>query len=169
MDKTEVAANEKLLRESVDRYGRTISAVMDWPPIPGKLSMLLMMVSEELTIPDIQKYLGVSAGSVSQATRLLIRAGVIERVRIPGRREHFFRWREDAWVGCIRHQADQLATIKTVAVDAVQNKNLSAAQLHSFEQMLDYYTATAAAFDRIAVSIAETFKATGSYRPDREL
>lgn len=155
----------ELSRETIDAYGRSISLVMDWPPIPGRLAMLLMMSGQQLTIPELRAYLGVSVGSVSESTRLLINAGVIERVKIPGRRQHCFRWRQDAWVGCVKHQADQIATIKQVAVDAVANPDLTPVQLQRFSQMLEFYTVLSAAMDRIAALIATTFEETGQYVP----
>jgi len=162
-------ADQSVSQEAVDTYGRSISLVMDWPPIPGRLAMLLMMSGEEMDIPSMREALGVSTGSLSESTRLLINAGVIERVKIPGQRKQVFRWREDAWVGCVMHQAQQISTIKQVAVDAVANPDLTPAQLASFTQMLAFYTVLSDAMDTIAGLIAERYAATGQYARDEPL
>ena len=155
--------DQAVSRDAVETYGRAISLVMDWPPIPGRLAMLLMMSGEELATPELREYLAVSTGSLSESTRLLINAGVIERVKIPGQRKQVFRWRADAWVGCVQHQARQISTIKQVAVDAVANPELTPVQLASFTQMLAFYTVLSDAMDTIAALIAQTFDSTGQY------
>src|SRR5690242_7144959 len=51
------------------------------------LGALLIADPPELSSSQLAEFLGVSAGSVSTATRELIRPGIVERVRIPGERQ----------------------------------------------------------------------------------
>lgn len=55
------------------------------------LGVLLLADPPEMSSSDLAEFLGVSAGSVSIATRELIRPGVVSRVRIPGVRQDHFR------------------------------------------------------------------------------
>ncbi|MGW6457078.1 transposase [Streptomyces sp. NPDC055078] len=46
---------------------------------------------------ELARELGVSAGSVSLATRRLVEAGFIRRHPVPGKRSHYFRVDDDVW------------------------------------------------------------------------
>jgi DNA-binding transcriptional regulator GbsR (MarR family) len=52
---------------------------------------LLLADPPEVSSSELARVLGISAGSVSAATRELIRPGLAERVRVPGEREDYFR------------------------------------------------------------------------------
>ncbi len=62
-----------------------------------------MLSEEPMTLAQLQEELGASKGSASETTRLLITNGVVERRKEPGQRQFVYRWREDAWVGCLQH------------------------------------------------------------------
>ena len=55
------------------------------------LGALLIADPPGLSSSELAESLGVSAGSISTATRELIRPGLAERVRVPGKREDYFR------------------------------------------------------------------------------
>jgi DNA-binding MarR family transcriptional regulator len=55
------------------------------------LGALLLADPPELSSSELSEFLGVSPGSVSTATRELIRPGLAQRVRIPGKRQDYFR------------------------------------------------------------------------------
>ncbi len=55
------------------------------------LGALLLADPPEMSSSALATVLGVSAGSVSTATRELINPGVVVRVRVPGERQDFFR------------------------------------------------------------------------------
>jgi DNA-binding MarR family transcriptional regulator len=55
------------------------------------LGALLLADPQEMSSADLAEFLGVSGGSVSTATRELIRPGLVQRVRVAGERQDFFR------------------------------------------------------------------------------
>jgi DNA-binding MarR family transcriptional regulator len=55
------------------------------------LGALLLADPPEMSSADLVEFLGISGGSVSTATRELIRPGLAERVRIRGDRQDHFR------------------------------------------------------------------------------
>ncbi len=55
------------------------------------LGALLLADPPEMSSADLSAFLGVSSGSVSTATRELIRPGLAQRVRVPGERQDYFR------------------------------------------------------------------------------
>jgi DNA-binding transcriptional regulator GbsR (MarR family) len=57
----------------------------------GRIFAALLLDPAEMSSGDLGGALGVSSGSVSTATRELIRLGLVERVGVPGERRDFFR------------------------------------------------------------------------------
>jgi hypothetical protein len=55
------------------------------------LGALLLADPPEMSSSQLASFLGVSAASVSTATRELIRPGVVSRVRVPGERQDYFQ------------------------------------------------------------------------------
>jgi DNA-binding transcriptional regulator GbsR (MarR family) len=55
------------------------------------LGALLLADPPEMSSGQLAAFLGVSGGSISTATRELIRPGLVQRVRIPGERQDYFR------------------------------------------------------------------------------
>jgi DNA-binding transcriptional regulator GbsR (MarR family) len=55
------------------------------------LGALLLADPPEMSSAELLGFLAISAGSVSTATRELIRPGLAERVRVPGDRQDYFR------------------------------------------------------------------------------
>jgi DNA-binding transcriptional regulator GbsR (MarR family) len=55
------------------------------------LGALLLADPPGLSSSELANALGASSGSISTATRELIRPGIAERVRVPGKRQDYFR------------------------------------------------------------------------------
>jgi DNA-binding transcriptional regulator GbsR (MarR family) len=55
------------------------------------LGALLLADPPEMSSSELAEFLGVSPGSVSTATRELVRPGLAKRVRLPGKRQDYFR------------------------------------------------------------------------------
>ncbi len=55
------------------------------------LGALLLAEPPEMSSSELVEFLGVSGGSVSTATRELIVPGLVQRVRVPGKRQDYFR------------------------------------------------------------------------------
>lgn len=94
------------LPSTVAEFGREIGQAMSWPPVAGQVMATLMLTDGPLSLQDLGKRLGASAGSISQVTRLLSFSGVIRRVKMPGGRQVGYEYREDAWIGCLQHEVD---------------------------------------------------------------
>lgn len=61
------------------------------------LAAFLFSDKESLTAGDLADELGVSAGSVSGAIKMLVQLGVIERSFVAGSRREHFRMRDNVW------------------------------------------------------------------------
>lgn len=124
----------------VESFGRRIGDAMNWPPMAGRAAGVLMLSDTPLSMSALQEALEASKGSVSETTRLLIDNGVIERFKEPGQRQFVYRWRSDAWIGCLDHQFR--ATIQLLDfAESVQDegRTLPDVQRRRLEQMEEYY------------------------------
>jgi len=65
-------------------YGRVLAALL----ISGKSMMSMQELAEDLQ---------ASHGSISTATQMLTRLGMVEKVSMPGERKHFYRIGHKAW------------------------------------------------------------------------
>lgn len=76
---------------------------------------LLLADPPELSAEDLALWLQASRSSISQATRMLIQAGLIERRRRRGERRDYFRVRPGAWDTMVRRRVQALNTLREVA------------------------------------------------------
>ncbi|WLQ68052.1 GbsR/MarR family transcriptional regulator [Streptomyces glycanivorans] len=143
----------------VGEFGMRVGRAMGWPPMAGRAARLLMLSESPMTLAELQDALDASKGSVSEMTRLLVTNGTVERYKEPGQRHFVYRWRDDAWIGCLQHIVDTTAQLRELAeraqgrgtgMTAVQQLRLSEMQeyyrfmVSSLESLLSEYTAARA-------------------------
>ena len=124
----------------VESFGRRIGEAMNWPPMAGRAAGVLMLSDSPLSMTQLQEALEASKGSVSETTRLLIDNGVIERFKEPGQRQFVYRWRSDAWIGCLAHQVQATVQLLDFAESVQEDgRTLPDVQRRRVEQMEQYY------------------------------
>lgn len=133
---TDTAGAERLLEDFAVVIGQT----MGWPPTAGRTAGVLMLSEQPMTARQLQAEVGASAGSMSEITRLLIDNGVVARGKEPGARYFVYRWRPDAWVGCLEHQLRQVEALRDLAhgTEATSGGLPGPARLR-LRDMVDYY------------------------------
>ena len=86
------------------------------PRIAGLiLGWLLICDPPHQSFSDLVAALGVSKGSVSSMTRLLMEAGLIERHVIRGDRQAYYRLAPDAWVRVLERQVRVMEQLSAAA------------------------------------------------------
>ena len=86
------------------------------PRIAGLiLGWLLICDPPHQSFSDLVAVLGVSKGSVSSMTRLLLEAGLIERHAVRGDRQAYYRIAPDAWVRVLERQVRVMEQLSAVA------------------------------------------------------
>lgn len=121
-------------------FGMQIGRAMGWPPMAGRAAGTLILSEEPLTLAQLQDALGASKGSVSEMTRLLVANGTVERFKEPGRRHFVYRWRDDAWVGCLQHLVAGTTRLRELAEHAQERgAAMPAEQQHRLREMHEYY------------------------------
>lgn len=87
-----------------------------YPPVMARLLAFLMVCDPpEQSSAQLVEYLQASKGAISQATRMLMQTGLIERVRVRGSRSAWFRMREGAWLKVVREEVSRLERLREVA------------------------------------------------------
>ncbi len=86
------------------------------PRIAGLiLGWLLICDPPHQSFSDLVEALGVSKGSVSSMTRLLMESGLIERHAVHGDRQAYFRIAPDAWVRVLERQVRVMEQLSAAA------------------------------------------------------
>ncbi|MFD9668213.1 GbsR/MarR family transcriptional regulator [Rhodococcus sp. NPDC059968] len=125
----------------IEDFGVHIGGAMGWPPMAGRAAGVLMLSEAPMTMSQLQDALDASKGSVSETTRLLITTGTVERFKEPGSRQFVYRWRDDAWIGCLQHQLEQTTELLALAESAqIRGSTLPSEQRARFHAMHEYYS-----------------------------
>ncbi|MFC8131862.1 GbsR/MarR family transcriptional regulator [Streptomyces sp. NPDC057302] len=124
----------------VEEFGTHVGRAMGWPRMAGRAAGLLMLSDKPLTLTQLQEALDASKGSASEMTRLLIANGTVERYKEAGARHFVYRWRDDAWVGCLRHIVAATTELRELATHAQERgADMSEEQRERLRDMHDYY------------------------------
>lgn len=107
------------MEEARERYVEDLGLLFDQMgggPMMGRVfGALLLADPPELSAEVLALWLQASRSSISQATRMLIQAGLIERRRRRGERRDYFRVRAGAWDTMVRRRVQALNTLREVA------------------------------------------------------
>ncbi len=145
--------NSALTDTLVEDFGVRIGAAMGWPPMAGRAAGVLILSETPMTMQHLQLALDASKGSVSETTRLLVSTGTVERFKEQGSRQFVYRWREDAWIGCLQHQLEQTQDLLALAETAQrQGAGLPPAQQGRLRAMHGYYSFMV---ERLALLLSE--------------
>lgn len=99
------------------------------PRMAGRiLGQLLVSTEPYESLDSLADSLGASKGSMSTMARMLVSAGLIELVAVPGERRDHYRIRAGAWPELNRDRVEALARLGAVA---------SAAQLGDLAQFCE--------------------------------
>ncbi|MGW7513981.1 GbsR/MarR family transcriptional regulator [Streptomyces sp. NPDC054796] len=150
----------------VEEFGLHIGRAMGWPRMAGRAAGLLMLSERPMTLARLQDALGASKGSVSEITRLLIAHGTVERYKEAGQRHFVYRWRDDAWAGCLQHVVDSTARLRDLADDARERgAGMSAVRRERLDGMSAYYHFMVARLEPLLAEYAATREADGTRSP----
>ncbi|GIU92455.1 MAG: HTH-type transcriptional regulator MmpR5 [Acidimicrobiia bacterium] len=101
--------------ELVEAWGRCWED-MGLPRSDGRLlGYLLVCDPPEQSSADLRKTLGMSAGSVSMATRRLMALGLVERTSRPGSRSSYFRVVPGGWMRLMEGELGRIERLARLA------------------------------------------------------
>lgn len=86
------------------------------PRMAGRIfGWLLISNPPHQTPAEMAAALQASKGSISTMTRLLIQMGLIERLRLPGQRQDYFRLKLNAWTELRQQQLARIRAFRQLA------------------------------------------------------
>ncbi|PRX51278.1 TrmB family transcriptional regulator [Prauserella shujinwangii] len=103
------------------------------------LCALLFADQETITAGEIAERLGVSAGSVSGALKMLQPVGLIERVPVPGSRREHYRFPDDGWPTLMSAQNEVVGAMLRAAEEGVESTGEDSVAGRRLAEMRDFY------------------------------
>lgn len=106
-------------------------------------AMLLVMDKPHMSATDLQEALGASAGSISGATRSLLRLGLIDRINVRGERRDYFAPRRGSIVNILWLGLQRLIAIEdlfTEALNAFDDREHAVPYLQDVHDIYHWYT-----------------------------
>jgi DNA-binding MarR family transcriptional regulator len=107
------------------------------------LGWLLVCEPDYQSAEDIAAVLHASRGSISMATRTLIRMGTVERQTKRGDRRTYYRIRSGAWTAIVEHQIQRTTKLRQLAEQGLELLNGGPAtrrgRLQEFHDLTTFY------------------------------
>ncbi len=104
------------------------------------LAWLMVCEPREQSSEELSDAIGVSRGSISTATRDLVRLGMVRRRTRPGSRALYFRLAEDAWTPLMEIRLRTVVRLRELAERGLEAvKPASDSQRERLEGMRDFY------------------------------
>lgn len=100
--------------EFVEEFSLKIEE-LGYPHIYGQiLGWLLICEPPHQSFPDLMDNLDISKASVSNMTRMMLERGLIEKVRIKGERQVYFKLKEGSLIDFIEYQMQVLMDMEKI-------------------------------------------------------
>ncbi len=132
------------------------------PRIAGLiLGWLLICDPPHQSFSDLVSALGVSKGSVSSITRLLMEAGLIERHAVRGDRQAYYQVAPDAWVRVLKRQVRVMEQFSAVAERGLTLIQGSARDAGRLREMYDLNRIAAEQMPALIAAFEETRRDRG--------
>lgn len=148
-------------REFVERFA-IIGRYTAMPPAMTRLlGWLVVCDPPQQTARQLQDGLGLSAGSVSTALGELTRAGLVERLLVPGERTTCYRIRPDGWARMLAGRLRVLAEIRLVADQALLAAGRDADE--RLREMRAFYDGLEQVLGRLSVDPGGVAATSGSW------
>jgi DNA-binding transcriptional regulator GbsR (MarR family) len=135
---------EERLWQFVDAAGDWVSRSYGMPRMIGRVfAWLLVCDPPEQTAAQLADALQASQGSISGATAMLVRLGLVDRLRVPGERAGRFRVREGVWDSQIQDPgADQARALVAQGLEALAGEPAPRrARLEEMDALYAWYQA----------------------------
>lgn len=114
--------------------------LLSLPRMAGRVWAVLAMSEEDfLSADDLEERLEASAGSVNTALQFLLRQRVVERVRVPGQRRHYFGLRPGSVEILLGRRLAVLSELRDLAARGMREFADRPAAQARFREVHEYY------------------------------
>jgi len=126
---------QKAKRQFIEDAGDTLEE-HGLPHMAGRvLGALMICVPPQMSMGELAKQLQASKGSISSATQILLRLGIIEKISMPGHRRHYYRPRPNLWSDLFAQQMGYLKEHHALADQGL--KTLAGEPLEMKERLIE--------------------------------
>lgn len=91
------------------------------PRIGGRILGLLLASSRPVSSEEMAEVLEVSRSSISTNLRTLLITGLAERVSIPGERNDYYVFSDEAWEAILEIRLDRIESLRQMTKDGMQD------------------------------------------------
>jgi DNA-binding transcriptional regulator GbsR (MarR family) len=116
MSRSSPAPWQRTFIESIGAFGETTGLPPSYLQV---FAWLVVCDPPEQSVDQVRSALGLSSGAVSMAAATLIRAGLVERVSLPGDRRHFYRFRPGGWARMLELRIEATRQIRVLAEETL--------------------------------------------------
>lgn len=102
--------------EVIGRFYEDLGLPRTWGRVLG---WLLVCEPDHQSAEELASILHASRGSISMATRSLIRMGSVERQTLPGDRRTYYRIRPGAWTAVFEQQTQTVTKLRQLALQGL--------------------------------------------------
>lgn len=104
------------------------------------LAWLHVCEPEAQSFNDLVEHLNVSKASISNMTRLLLQSGFIEKVRMPGERQTYFKLVDHAWCKVMERQLEIMSQLRDISAKYKEElKDEDVNRIDRLNEMHDFY------------------------------
>lgn len=105
------------------------------------LGWLLICDPPQQSFSELVEHLQVSKSSVSTMTRMLLQAGLIKKVRLPGKRQIHFQIKEGAGTDVLQNELELITSLRQISEKGLQLlDNEPDTDQARLKKMLNFYT-----------------------------
>jgi DNA-binding transcriptional regulator GbsR (MarR family) len=140
----EVSLDSEHRQIEVKRFIEEVGLLFELTGLPrmaGRiLGWLLICNPPHQSTGELVEVLQASKGSISTMTRLLIQAGMVERMGMPGKRRDYFRITLGTWSVLIKQRQAQIAAIRQLAERGLELRSgEDTDRLQRLQEMRDFH------------------------------
>ena len=127
-------------REFLERFALALAAAGMQRMAGRVLAAFMLSERPTLTMPELGDELGVSAGAVSGAVKMLLHLGMIERAAAPGSRRDHYRLQGDPWYEAYARAPETLVQFQQLATEGIAaTGGPETAAARRLAEMRDFY------------------------------
>ncbi len=119
------------------------------PRIGGKILGLLMVSQRPVSSEEMSDILQASRSSISTNLRTLLITGLADRISLPGEREDFYVFSDDAWENSLEMRLDEIQSLREMAEDGMQGMPKDHPARPRLEAVLDWTALVEDAYEKL--------------------
>ncbi len=119
------------------------------PRIGGKILGLLIVSQRPVSSEEMSDILQASRSSISTNLRTLLMTGLTDKVTLPGEREDFYVFSDEAWETSLEMRLEGIQSLREMAEDGMQDMPEDHPARQRLEEVLDWTNLVEDAYEKL--------------------